>query len=504
MKYRIQFMATLLAAGLTVSCNKEHEDGIDTHEPHAEKITLTSYGRVLEVYCEADPLVAGSQSQMLLHLTRLSDFKPQARARVSVTLNAGGSRLNLQADTLARPGVCAFVVLPQKAGKGVLTVNVQGADGLHEQVDIPVQVHADASSAHSTIEAQKPQAGGNTVVFSKEMSWKARFSTEECRREAFGPAFRVMAQVEPAQGEEHVVPAQVSGVVHMGSVVPVEGMEVRAGQALLSVNGGTMADGNLSVRIQEVEAAYRKAKNELERKEPLAKEQIVSQNDLQATRAEYETAKAQYESLKRFSSHGCQVVSAPIRGYVAQMNVKNGQYVEEGQSLLTVSGTRWLTLRAMLPQQLWKTLPCIRDASIRLPGTDSLASLSSLDGSLLSYARQVSSQQPLLPVLFRVRYNTAMLPGSWVEMYVRSETRKQALTVPVESVIEEMGLRFLYVQLTPELFEKREVTTGATDGRRIEVLTGLKFGERVVASGAVLVKLTQVSGGVDPHAGHMH
>ena len=78
------------------------------------------------------------------------------------------------------------------------------------------------------------------------------------------------------------------------------------------------------------------------------------------------------------------------------------------------------------------------------------------------------------------------------------------ISVPVEAIVEEMGLYFVYVQLNPELFEKREVTLGGTDGRRTQVLQGLQAGERVVASGAVLVKLTQASGGVDPHAGHSH
>lgn len=504
MKHTLLYMVVLLVAGLATSCSRSHGDCTDPHDTHAPKATLTAYGQALEVYCEADPLVVGVSSQVLVHLTRLSDFKPLAQGRVRLTLAAGGDKQTAQADTLARPGVCALTLTPAHAGKGTLTVSVQATDGLSEQVTLPVQVYASANQAAQAMQASAPQAGGNTVAFSKEMGWKSRFSTQECRRGPFGPAFRVMAQVQPAQGEEHEVAAQMSGIVRLGGQAPVEGMEVRAGQALLTVDGSSMAEGNQNVRFQEVEVAYHKAKAELDRREPLAKERIVSQADLQATRAEYERAKAQYESMKRLCSHGRQVATAPTHGYVAQVNVKDGQYVEEGQTMLTLSSTRWLTLRAQVPQQLWSTLPHITDACIRMQGADTLTTLSSMGGSVLSYARQVSASQPLLPVLFKVRYTPVMLPGSWVEMYVQSETSREALTVSAESIIEEMGLRFVYVQLTPELFEKREVTTGDTDGARIEVLAGLRDGERVVASGAVLVKLTQASGGVAPHAGHMH
>lgn len=497
-------MAVLLVAGLAASCSRPHSDCSDPHDAHAPKATLTAYGQALEVYCEADPLVVGASSQVLVHLTRLSDFKPLMQGQVSATLMASGAKCTAQADTLSRPGVCTLILKPAHTGKGTLTVAVQGTDGIREQVTLPVQVYASTAEASKAMQETAPRAGGNTVAFSKEMGWKSHFGTQVCHRGPFGPAFRVLAQVQPAQGEEHEVAAQMSGIVRLGDKAPVEGMEVRAGQALFTVDGSSMAEGNQSVRFQEAEAAYRKAKAELERREPLAKDRIVSQADLQATRAEYESARAQYESMKRLCSHGRQVATAPTHGYVAQVNVRDGQYVEEGQTMVTLSSTRWLTLRALVPQQMWSTLPHISDARLRLQGADTLTTLRDLDGTVLSYARQVSASQPLLPVLFRVRYTPALLPGSWVEMYVQSQTECEALTVPVESIVEEMGLRFVYVQLTPELFEKREVTTGGTDGVRTEVLTGLKDGERVVASGAVLVKLTQASGGVDPHAGHMH
>lgn len=503
MKISFISLSVLLMAGLLVSCGKSHTTCQEAGEAHQEKVALTSYSPTLEIYCEADPLVAGEEAQVLVHLTRLQDFKPQPRASLALSLTDGTGQAQARRDSLDRPGVCALTLSPHRAGKAHLQVRVNAPGGLREQVDIPVTVYASREEGQKAALAQA-QHSGNTVAFSKEMAWKSQFSTEECRPMPFGPALRVMAQVEPAQGEERDVVAGVSGIVRMGSTPPVEGMAVKAGQALLTVDATTTADGNMRVRLEEAEAAYQRAKGELERKEPLAQEHIVSQSDLQAARAEYATARAQWESLKRLAGNGRQTVPAPMAGYVAQVSVKNGQYVEAGQTLASVSSTRWLTLRVQVPQQAWPLLGHIHDANIRLAGSSCVTSLDSLDGSVLSYGRQVSASEPLVPLLFRVRYTPRMLPGSWVEMFLLTETAGDALTVPVESIIEEMGLHFVYVQLTPELFEKREVTLGGTDGRRTQVLTGIQAGERVVGSGAVLVKLTQASGGVDPHAGHMH
>lgn len=503
MKYRSFYVVVLLAVGLLESCGKSHSHGHEAEEVHSEKISLSSYGQHYEVYCESDPLIVGQQSELLVHLTRLSDFKPLAKGKVSLAFRVDGKGQTLHADSLLRPGVCSFVLTPQKVGKGEMHIKINSGEVVQEQIAIPVQIYSDQTSAHESLKSQQLH-NANTVAFSKEMSWKSDFSTVVCRLTPFGPALWVMAQVQAAQGEERDVVAQTAGVVRMGSNPPVEGMEVRVGETLLVVDGSTTAEGNLSVRFHEAETAWKRAKSELDRKEPLAKEHIVSQSDLQNARADYETAKAEYESLKRLFGRGTQTVTSPVRGYVAQVNVKNGQYVEAGQSLLSVTDTRWLTLRALVAPQSWRLLPHIKDAYIRISDSDTLTSLSALDGCLLSYGRQISVQEPHIPVLFQVRYNTHMLPGSWVEMFVQTETGREVLTVPVESLIEEMGLHFVYVQLTPELFEKREVTIGGTDGKRTEIQSGLKAGDRVVAKGAVLVKLTQASGGVDPHAGHSH
>ena len=67
-----------------------------------------------------------------------------------------------------------------------------------------------------------------------------------------------------------------------------------------------------------------------------------------------------------------------------------------------------------------------------------------------------------------------------------------------------MGSYSVYVNVEPEHFEKRQVKTGVTDGRMIEIRSGLEEGERIVTKGAVLVKLAAAGGRLDAHAGHVH
>lgn len=135
---------------------------------------------------------------------------------------------------------------------------------------------------------------------------------------------------------------------------------------------------------------------------------------------------------------------------------------------------------------------------------DAVYTLDDLNGRLVSYGKSVETNRPLLPVVFSVNNSAELLPGSFVEMYIVTRGGQPVITVPNVSLVEEMGNYFVYVQLTLEYFEKREVKIGQTDGERTEILAGLNESERVVAKGAVLVKLTQATGTLDAHSGHVH
>jgi len=127
-----------------------------------------------------------------------------------------------------------------------------------------------------------------------------------------------------------------------------------------------------------------------------------------------------------------------------------------------------------------------------------------LGGRVISYGKSTSMANPLIPVLFQVNNKAGMLPGRFVELFIITRTNQQAIVVPNEAIVEEMGNYFVYVQLTPELFEKRMIEKGATDGIRVEITKGIAEGERAVSKGAIFVKLAQASGSLDAHAGHAH
>ena len=315
---------------------------------------------------------------------------------------------------------------------------------------------------------------------------------------------KTTAQILPSQGDERIVVAKSSGVVTFSNARITEGTAVSAGQELFGIESSNMADNNMSIRYAEAANNYNLAKAEYERKSTLAKDKIISQSDLQRSKAEYDNAKAVYETMKQNFSQSGQRVSSPISGYVCQLLVSNGEYVEAGQPILSVSQNKKLYIRAELQPRYYSVLNNITTANFRIAKTNTSYRLEDLDGRLVSFGKSAEYGNILIPVTFEVNNTIGLLSGSFVELYIKTQSDKPMLTVANGALIEEMGNYFVFVQLTPELFEKQEIQKGTTDGYRTAVISGLQEGERVVAKGAVLVKLAQASGALDPHAGHVH
>ncbi|MDR0541015.1 MAG: efflux RND transporter periplasmic adaptor subunit [Dysgonamonadaceae bacterium] len=345
---------------------------------------------------------------------------------------------------------------------------------------------------------------GNTTIFTHEQQGKINFAVEEVLPQAFGPIIRTTAQIQPAQSDERIVTAKTEGTVLFLGDNTVEGKAVGAGQALFVVDGSGAADNNLSVRYAEAESDYKRTKAEYERKQALAKDNIVSQSELLKSRTDFANAEAVYNNLKRNFPAGKQTAGSPVGGFITRVLARNGQYVEAGQPVLVVSQNRDLFIKAELQTKYFDVLGSVKSAHIRIPDNNRTYTLEELNGRMVSYGRSTDINHPLVPVIFRVNYSEGLLPGRFVELFIKTQTGAQTLTVSNEAIVEEMGNYFVYVQQSPERFEKRSIEKGDTDGLRTEIRKGVSNGETIVSQGAIFIKLAQAAGAVDVHSGHVH
>ena len=502
MKTRSLMTAALLIAVALAGCTRTNNAAKDEHA-HDENIQLTAYSADFEVFAEATPFVVGQPSDVLAHFSFLKNFKPVTEGSITASLVIGTDGIRQTLEQPTRPGIYKFSLQPATAGTGKLVFDIKTPEGT-SQITVPnIKVYADVHDAqHDAADAAVTSSNG--AVFTKEQSWKVDFSTDEVRQEPFGQIIRATGQIQPSQGDERIITAKAGGIVLFPGDNIVDGKAVSAGQTLFTIDGGGMADNNLSVRYAEAESEYNRAKAEYDRKTELAKERIVSESDLLKAKTDFTNAEANYNNLKRNFSAGKQSVSSPIGGFITRVLVRNGQYAEAGQPVLVVSQNRDLFIKAELQPKYFDILGGITSANMRVLDNNRTYTLEELGGRMVSYGKSTDISNPLIPVVFQVKNNGGLLAGRFVEMFIKTQTNAQAVTVPNEAVVEEMGNYFMYVQLTPEYFDKRPVKIGVTDGIRTEITEGVSVGDRVVSKGAILVKLAQASGALDAHAGHVH
>ena len=96
------------------------------------------------------------------------------------------------------------------------------------------------------------------------------------------------------------------------------------------------------------------------------------------------------------------------------------------------------------------------------------------------------------------------MAGSYAEVYLLGNTRRNVISVPSAALTEEQGIFYVYLQHSGHSYLKQEVTCGASDGTRVEITSGLKAGDKVVTHGVTQVKLAASAGTIPEGHGHSH
>lgn len=377
---------------------------------------------------------------------------------------------------------------------GTLCMFLLGACGEH------AHEHGEEGHTHEEEMHAGEKAGhSDEIILTPEKAKAAGVEAEAIHAGSFRNVIHTSGQILAAQGEEATVVAASSGVVSFSRKV-AEGMQVGKGTELLSVSAAHIQDGD---PVQKAKVAYEKAKEEYERAQKLVSSQIVSQKDFAALREAYENVRLTYEALKPSKSGKGVAVKSPIGGFIKTCLVKEGDYVTVGQPLMTVTQTRRLVLKAEVSERYYAQLSQVTSANFQTPYNNKVYSLDNLGGKLLSFGKSSGDTSYYVPVTFEFDNRGDMVPGSFVEVYLLSGERNGVLSLPVSALTEEQGVYFVYLKLDAECYKKQEVKLGASDGSRVEILSGIKDGDTVVTRGAIHVKLASASNAIPAHT-HNH
>ena len=175
-------------------------------------------------------------------------------------------------------------------------------------------------------------------------------------------------------------------------------------------------------------------------------------------------------------------IHAPADGFVIARNVSLGQKFDRG--------AEWYRIANL--DKVWIVADVLADEAAHLrPGSRALVTIPNQPTKLTAVASEVLPQFDPATRTLKVRLvadnpGFALRPDMFVDVEFPVE-RPAAVTIPVDALIDSGLRRTVFVERGPGQLEPRAVETGWRSGDRVEVVSGLEPGERIVTSGTFLV-----------------
>lgn len=287
-----------------------------------------------------------------------------------------------------------------------------------------------------------------------------------------------------------------------------EGAEVKKGDLLYTLESQPFEEKVAARRsnVAEAETMLAKAKGDLDRIEPLARINAVSQSDLDAAVAAYEAATASLEAANAYLRAarielGYTRIHSPIDGIIGKTQAKVGDFVGRDPNpviLNTVSQvdtilvTFYITESQYLEVARLMTQPTLEEAGVR----ENNLELILVDGSVYKYKgkpdfvdREVDTTTGAMLVQASFANPEKLLrPGQFARVRVRSRIVKNGILIPQRCVMELQGLYNVYVVTPDNIAEIREITVGPKIGADWLITNGLAPGEKVIYEGLQKVR----------------
>lgn len=238
--------------------------------------------------------------------------------------------------------------------------------------------------------------------------------------------------------------------------------------------------------LEEAEAALSDARQRFERIEAIHERGLVSRQEFDQARNSLAAARARVERARGTVAEAEQQLSytrveAPYGGILTERHVELGESVSPGQPLLSGLSLEQLRVVVDLPQKYAEFARTERHAKVTL-----------VDGQVLETGEMTFypyADPQTHTFRLRMRLNEpggSLFPGMLVKVGVPVASR-EALWVPVSSLIHRSELRAVFVLDEQDRPRLRQVRTGVRDNGSLEILAGLSAGERVITNPSELV-----------------
>jgi membrane fusion protein (multidrug efflux system) len=251
-----------------------------------------------------------------------------------------------------------------------------------------------------------------------------------------------------------------------------EADRVTTGESLLSI-GRKKAIDALIVSLRE---ELKKEEDNLSRTRQLVESQALPGEQLDQARAAYEKVRALL--IKAEETALDYIIKAPWAGVVSQVKVKEGEFVAPRAVLLEMYDPASLVIRASIPERHAAEIPAGMRVDVRLDAYPDTV----IPGRIERVYPYLDSRLRTRTVEIALDKSVNLLPGMFARLTLSLERAEDVVVVPLEALVSTPKGQVVFV------FEEgkataRTVKTGIEADNRIEIISGIQSGDKVIVAG---------------------
>ncbi|QHT71272.1 efflux RND transporter periplasmic adaptor subunit [Rhodocytophaga rosea] len=300
---------------------------------------------------------------------------------------------------------------------------------------------------------------------------------------------RVSVNVVPVQSRVSEQNLSMVGTVAANQVIDIKS-EVQGKITSLNIElGNYVKKGQVIARIDDqirrislsnAEQKLADARQNLERYKNLLEGGAATQAQFEQYKLSYENAENALAQAKKELSNT--TIAAPISGYITQKVVESGAFANVGNSIATIVDVSKLKVQLNVAENDVYALKVGDPVSITstvYPGVTFKGEI-----TFISPSGDAAHNYPV-EISFVNQAKNELKAGTYVNIAFNRKSQVPSLQIPRESLVGSLKDAQVYVVNNNNIAQLRKITIGADNGAFLDVLEGLKEGEKVVTTGQI-------------------
>ena len=173
-------------------------------------------------------------------------------------------------------------------------------------------------------------------------------------------------------------------------------------------------------------------------------------------------------------------IISPLSGVVKEKTASRGEYLQPGKPVVTIVQINPLRLRLEVPETFAASIAKGQVVTLKVdsfPDREFKGVIKRINPSMDEKSRSLMAEAEV------ANPNALLRPGMFARSQIVSNSKTMALMVPEKAVVSLAGVTKIFI-LEGSVAVERIVKLGARDGSLVEILEGVKAGERVITSNA--------------------